>query len=221
MEIIKVQTSLLDAKKEEIIKTIYNLEVAGTDFFHIDVMDGKFVENNTEKIMKEYIGYIKQVSNLPIDVHLMVSDVNTFVKEYLDFEPNQIIFHIEALKNENDILKQVKYIKDNNCKVGLSINPKTSIDKIYKYLPYIHSVLVMSVEPGKGGQGFIEDVVQKIQDLNKFIYDNGFDVDIIIDGGINDKSVKKVVDAGANIVVSGNYILKSDNYEEAIKSLKK
>jgi ribulose-phosphate 3-epimerase len=221
MEIIKVQTSLLDAKKEEIIKTIYNLEVAGTDFFHIDVMDGKFVENNTEDIMKEYIGYIKQVSNLPIDVHLMVSDVNTFVKEYLDFEPNQIIFHIEALKNENDILKQVKYIKDNNCKVGLSINPKTSIDKIYKYLPYIHSVLVMSVEPGKGGQGFIEDVVQKIQDLNKFIYDNGFDVDIIIDGGINDKSVKKVVDAGANIVVSGNYILKSDNFEEAIKSLKK
>lgn len=220
MEIIKVETSLLDVKKEEVIQTIYNLEVAGTDFFHIDVMDGKFVENNTIEQMNEYIGYVKQVSNLPIDVHLMVEDVSEFVKEYLSFEPYKIIFHIEALKNENEVINQIKYIKDNNCKVGISLNPKTDLEKIYKYLPYIHSVLLMTVEPGKGGQGFLIETIEKLRTLNKFIYDNGYDVDIIVDGGINDKIVKNVVDAGANVVVSGNYIIKSKDYKEAIGKLK-
>ena len=204
MEIVEVETSLLNVEKEEIIQTIYNLEVAGTDYFHIDVMDGKFVKNNTTDKMKEYSEYIKQVSNIPMDVHLMVENVHEYIEEYLSIEPNTIIFHIEACKNENEILKEIKHIKDDNCKVGLSINPKTPVDKVYEYLPYIHSVLVMTVEPGEGGQSLIKDTIQKIADLNKFIYENGYEVDLIIDGGINGENAKEVTDAGANILVAGS-----------------
>lgn len=220
MEIVKVETSLLNVDKENIIQTIYNLEVAGTDYFHIDVMDGKFVEDNTTEKMKEYSEYIKNISNIPIDVHLMVNDVNKFIEEYLAIEPNQIIFHIESCKNESEILKHIKKIKDNNCKVGISLNPNTKLEKIYEYLPFVHSVLIMTVEPGKGGQDIITETIQKISELNKYIYDNGYDIDIMVDGGINDKTSKDVINAGANILVSGVYIVKSNNYKEAISKLK-
>lgn len=221
MEIVKVETSLLNVEKENIIQTLYNLEVAGTDYFHIDVMDGKFVQENTTEKMKEYSEYIKNISNIPIDVHLMVNDVNKFIEEYLAIEPNQIIFHIESCKNESEILKHIKKIKDNNCKVGISLNPNTKLEKIYEYLPYVHSVLIMTVEPGKGGQDIITETIQKISELNKYIYDNGYDIDIMVDGGINDKTSKMVIDAGANILVSGSYIVKAKDYKEAINKLKK
>ena len=218
---VEVATSLLSIKEEEAIKNIYDLEVAGTDYFHIDVMDGEFVKNDTIEKMRKYTEYIKQVSNSKVEVHLMVKDVLSFVNAYLDMGVDCIMFHIEACKNEKEVLEILSYIKENNVKVGLTVNPKTKIEEIYKFLPYIHRVLVMSVEPGKGGQEFIESSIQKIEVLNKYIYENGFEVDIEIDGGINDKTVKKVTNAGANIVVAGSYIANSKNYNEAIESLKK
>lgn len=171
---VEVSTSLLNAKEEEIIKTIYDLEVAKTDYFHIDVMDGKFVENNTAETMRKYTESIKNVSNLPIDVHLMVNNVEEYIKDYIDIGVNCITFHIEACKNEMEVLKQISYIKQNNCKVGLAVSPKSNIEKIYKYLPYIHKVLIMTVEPGKGGQELLPETIQKIANINKFIYENGY-----------------------------------------------
>lgn len=220
MEIIQVETSLLNVEREKIIQTIYDLEVAGTNYFHIDVMDGKFVENDTIEKMREYSEYLKNITNIPINVHLMVEDVPAYVKSYLALEPNMIIFHIEACKNEEEILKQIKYIKENNCKVGLSIKPSTPIEKIYEYLPYIHSVLVMTVEPGKGGQELLPETIEKIVNLNKFIYENGYEVDIMVDGGINSKTAKTVTDAGANRLVAGSYIINSEDYKKAIEELK-
>lgn len=220
MEIIQVETSLLNVEREEIIQTIYDLEVAGTNYFHIDVMDGKFVENDTIDKMREYSEYLKNVTNIPMNVHLMVEDVSAHVQSYLALEPNMIIFHIEACKTQKEILEQIKYIKENNCKVGLSIKPSTPIEKIYEYLPYIHSVLVMTVEPGKGGQELLPETIEKIFNLNKFIYENNYEVDISVDGGINDKTAKNVTDAGANKLVAGSYIIKSGDYREAIEKLK-
>ena len=218
---VEVATSLLSIKEEEAIKNIYDLEVAGTDYFHIDVMDGEFVKDDTIEKMRKYTEYIKQVSNSKVEIHLMVKDILNFVNAYLDMDVDCIMFHIEACKSEKEVLEILSYIKENNVKVGLTINPKTKIEELYKYLPYIHRVLVMSVEPGKGGQEFIESSIQKIEILNKYIYENGYEVDIEIDGGINDKTAKKVTDAGANIVVAGSYIANSENYKEAIESLKK
>lgn len=217
---VEVSTSLLNAKGEEIIKTVYDLEVAKTDYFHIDVMDGEFVENNTSEKMRKYTEGIKNVSSVPLDVHLMVNNVEEYVKDYLDIGVNCITFHIEACKNEMEVLKQISYIKQNNCKVGLAINPKTDIEKVYEYLPYIHKVLIMTVEPGKGGQELLPETLNKIAELNKFIYENGYEVDIQVDGGINDKNAKQVIEAGANIIVAGIYIINSENYAKAIKTLK-
>ena len=114
----------------------------------------------------------------------------------------------------------MEYIKKNGLQVGLSLNPNTSIEKLYNYLPYIHKVLVMTVEPGKGGQELIPETIEKIRNINKFSYENGFDIDIEVDGGINAKTAKLAVDAGANILVSGSYIIKSNDYKTAIKNLR-
>lgn len=217
---VEVSTSILSVKKEDCIKTIYDLEASGTNYFHIDVMDGKFVKNNTADIMREYTEYIKQVANTPIDVHLMVEDVEAYAKTYIDMGVNSITFHIEALKNETEILKLISYIKQNNVKVGLTLKPQTPIEEIFEFLPYIHSVLIMSVEPGEGGQEFILRMVDKIKKINKFAYENGYDIDIEVDGGINEKTAKGVIEAGANILVAGSYIINSKDYKQAIKSLK-
>lgn len=217
---VEVSTSLLNAKEEEIIKTIYDLEVAKTDYFHIDVMDGKFVENDTSEKMRKYTESIKNVSNIPIDVHLMVNNVEEYIKDYIDIGVNCITFHIEACKNEMEVLKHISYIKQNNCKIGLAVSPKSNIEKIYEYLPYIHKVLIMTVEPGKGGQELLPETLNKIAELNKFIYENGYEVDIQVDGGINGKNAKQVIEAGANIIVAGSYIINSEDFSKAIKTIK-
>lgn len=230
---VEVAVSLLNIKKEESIKTIYDLEAAGTNYFHIDVMDGKFVKNDTTDIMRQYTEYIKQVANTPIDVHLMVEDIENYIKAYIDMEVNSITFHLEGCKNDKEVLKYISYIKENNTQVGISINPKTPIEEVYEYLPYIHKVLIMSVEPGEGGQEFIEDTLDKIAKLNVFAYENGYDIDIEVDGGINNKTAKKVIEKGVNILVAGSYIINSneisgtdsktlpiDNYKQAIEKLR-
>ena len=217
---VEVSTSLLNASEDNIIQTIYDLEVAKTDYFHIDVMDGRFVENDTIEKMRKTTEYIKQVSQLPIDVHLMVEDVKEFIISYLSMEVNSITFHIEAAKTKKQIYELISFIKENNTKVGLAISPNTDIEEIYEYIPFIHKVIVMTVEPGKGGQEIIPETIEKISELNKFIYENGYDIDIEADGGITGLNAKEVTDAGANILVSGSYILGLNNFSEAIKIIK-
>jgi len=217
---VEISTSFLSVEKENVMKTIYNIEVAKTDFFHIDVMDGKFVEHFTNDIMEEYSGYMKSVSTVPLDVHLMVKDVKKYIDTYLNYEPNIITFHIEAVKDRIEALELIKYIKENNCKVGIAVNPDTKIDKVYELLPYIHMVLVMTVFPGKGGQQLITDTLKKISDVKAYIQENDFDVCVEADGGIKLENVESVKKAGADIIVSGTGIIKQDDYAETIKKMK-
>lgn len=218
---VEVSTSILTVKKENILGTIYNLETAKTDYYHIDVMDGQFVENNTNEIMQEYANSIKQISNLPLDVHLMVEDVKAYVDAYLPFEPNIITFHLEACKNKEEVLEVINYIKSNNVKVGIAIKPDTKIEEIYEYLLLVHLVLVMTVEPGKGGQKLIPETIQKVEKIKEYIENNNIDIDVEVDGGINLENKEELKKAGANILVIGSCIINSNDYKERIETIKK
>ena len=218
---VEISTSILSVKKGEESQTFFALEKAHTDYFHIDVMDGKFVEKDTYKKMLEYASYIKRISNLPLDVHLMVEDVNSAVDDFLAVEPNIITFHYEACKNKEEVFEMINLIKDNHCKVGISIKPETDVSEIFEFLPYIHVCLVMTVEPGKGGQTLLKDMVVKISKLKKYIEENNIEIDIEADGGINLKTANDVKNAGANILVSGTAILIAKDYKTIIDELRR
>lgn len=217
---VEISTSLLSVEKEKIIKTIYNLETAKTDYFHIDVMDGKFVEDNTSEKMMEYCDYLSNVTNIPLDIHLMVSDVYKYIDMFLPYNPNIITIHYEALKEKNKIMDVLDYIKSNNCKAGIAIKPNTDVSEILELLEFTHIVLVMTVEPGKGGQELIKTTLNKIEQISDYITKNNIDTVIEADGGINISNIEDVKKAGAEIIVSGTGIIKSDNYDETIKKMK-
>ena len=217
---VEISTSILTVEKGEESATFFELEAAKTDYFHIDVMDGKFVEKDTYSKMLEYASYIKRISNLPLDVHLMVEDIKSTIDDFLAVEPNIITFHLEACKNKEEVYELIKYIKDNNCKVGISVKPNTKIEEIYEFLPYIHMCLIMTVEPGKGGQTFLKDMTNKIVELKQYTEENKIDIDIEVDGGINLKTASEVKKAGANILVAGTAILMANNFKTIIEELK-
>lgn len=217
---MEVSTSVLTVKKDNCVKTFYNLEAAGTDYFHIDVMDGKFVEDDTSGLMREYCEYLNSITNVPLDVHLMVSDVMSYINSYMVFEPRCITIHYEAAKDKDELMTWINYIKENNIKVGISIKPQTDVKELYDLLPYVHTVLIMTVEPGKGGQTLIPDTIKKINKLNEYRQQNNLDFDIEADGGINSENIEEIRKAGCDIVVAGTYIVNSENFKEAINSLK-
>ena len=218
---VEVSTSLLNVEKENILATIYNLEVAKTDYFHIDVMDGKFVEKNTMEFMLESATTLSHITTLGLDVHLMVENVEEVIDEYLmNTEPDIITFHIEATKEKQRTLDVINMIKENGIKVGLSVKPNTPISEIKEYLPYIHMVLIMTVEPGKGGQELIPETIKKVEELKQYLYENDLDLNIEVDGGINDKNISQLKEAGADIIVAGTYIVSAENQKEAINKLK-
>ena len=218
---VEVSTSVLNVEREKAVQTFYNLETAHTDYFHIDVMDGKFVPNNTYEQMKEYATTIKQISNIPLDVHFMTYFVKDNIEQYIGLEPNIITFHIEAVQSKEEALEVIKYVKDNNSKVGIAIKPNTKVEEIYEYLPYIHMVLIMTVEPGFGGQGLIPETIEKVKELKAYVEENNIEIDIQVDGGVNLETSHLVKEAGANILVSGSAIVKSDDYKKTIDNLKK
>ena len=218
---VQVSTSLLNLDKENSLRAFYDLEVAKTDFFHIDVIDGNLTSGKSnKKIMKEYAMQIKHISNLPLDIHLMVEDIKSNIEEYIPLEPDRITFHIEAVKNKEEALEIIKLLRENNIKIGIAVNPKTDLNKIYDIINYVHMVLIMTVEPGKGGQELIPDTIKKVEVLNEYLKLNDLEIDIEVDGGINEKTAKKVIDSGANILVAGSYITNSENFGEAIKNIK-
>ena len=217
---VEISTSILSVLKGEESKTFFALEKAKTDYFHIDVMDGKFVEKNTYKKMFEYASYIKRISNLPLDVHLMVEDVETAIDEFSCLEPNIITFHYEACKNKEEVNKYINIIRGYNSRVGISIKPETKVEEIFEFLPYIHNVLVMTVEPGKGGQTLLSDMVEKIKILRKYIDENNLEINIEADGGINLTTAPKVKEAGADILVAGTAILVAKDYKVIIDELR-
>lgn len=217
---VEISASLLSIKKDKAIKTLYDLETSGINYYHIDVMDGEFVPKNTVDKMLEYSQYLNQISTIPVDVHLMVEDVKNYIKSFLVFEPNIITFHIEAIKDKKEVMECIKLITANNVKVGIAINPNTKIEEIYEYLPFIHLVLVMTVEPGEGGQELIIQTIEKINELKKYIDENNLEVDIQADGGINTENAKLIKEAGADIIVSGTAIVNSENFKETVNKIK-
>ena len=217
---VEVSTSILSVKEND-LKLFYNLEVAKTDYFHIDVMDNEFVPNDTIKRMQEFTSGIKQISNLPLDVHLMVKDIKAFIDSYIPYEPNTITFHIEACNNKEEVLNIINYIKENNSKVGIAIKPNTKPEEIYEYLPYVHTVLVMTVEPGLGGQKLIPETIDKVKTIKSYIDKNNLETNIEVDGGINLGNVQLLKDAGANIIVAGTSIINSKKYSKIIEEIKK
>ena len=217
---IEVSASILTVDKEEAVRTFYNLETAKINYFHIDVMDGKFVERDTTELMKDYALTISHISNLGLDVHLMVENVEEYVDEYSMLEPEMLTFHIEATKTEERTQNIIDEIKRSGSRVGISISPDTDIEKIKKYLDKIHMVLVMTVVPGKGGQKLIPETIEKVRELKKYIDENNIDIDIEVDGGINDETAELAKEAGANILVAGNYLISAENISEAVKKLK-
>ena len=214
---VEISTSLLSLETKESIKKIYDLEVAHTDYYHIDVMDGKFVEADTTKRMLEYTTQIKQITNIPIDVHFMVQEVEEYIETYLPYLPNRMTFHYEACKNKQEV---DQYIKENGIKVGISIKPETPVEEIYEFLPFVHMVLIMTVEPGKGGQSLIPETLQKIKKLHTYREEQKLDFDIEADGGINLETMSSVTKAGVDIAVVGSAIIKTEDYVQTIKKLK-
>ena len=217
---VEVSTSILSIKEGEESKVYFELETAKTDYFHIDVMDGKFVEKDTYHMMIENASYIKRISNLPLDVHLMVEDVKTAIDDFLAVEPNIITFHLEACKSKEEVYEIINYIKENNCRVGISVKPNTKIEEIYEFLPYIHMCLVMTVEPGKGGQTLLTDMLDKIATLKKYVEEQNLELDIEADGGINLKTAPEVKKAGANVLVAGTAIVIANDFKTIIDELK-
>ncbi len=217
---VEISTSILGVEKEKIIKTIYNLETAKTDYFHIDVMDGVFVENDTTEKMLEYCDYLSNITNIPLDVHLMVSDVRKYIDLFLPYNPNIITIHYEAFSDKNELINMLDYIKLNHCRAGISIKPETDISEVLDIIEIAHVVLVMTVEPGKGGQKLITGTLDKITKLSNYIKNNNLDVLIEADGGINLDNVEDVKNAGAEMIVSGTGIIGSEDFGKTISEMK-
>ena len=217
---VEISASLLSVEKEKIIKTIYNLETAKINYFHIDVMDGEFVNNNTVDKMKEYCDYLTNITNTPLDIHLMVNNVMEYVDMFIPYNPNIITFHYEAAKDEEELNSIIEYIRSNDCKVGIAIKPDTDITQLYNIINKVNLVLVMTVEPGQGGQELITDTILKIAEVSKYIEQNKLDTLIEADGGINTKNINQLKEAGLEIAVVGTSLVKTENYNQTVNELK-
>ena len=206
MKKIKISPSILSADFSQLGNEIKKLETAGADMVHVDVMDGHFVPNLT--IGPPVIKALRKYTSLPFDVHLMISPVHKYIKDYAEAGANIITIHPEATSNLEESINNIKGFKK---KVGVSLNPDTKIDIVKNYLTEVDLILIMSVYPGFGGQKFIPDVLDKIKKLKKIKDSQNLNFDIEVDGGINFDNSKLVIEAGANILVSGTTIFKNNN----------
>ena len=217
MKKIQISPSILSADFSQLRNEIKRLEEAGADMIHVDVMDGHFVPNLT--IGSPVIKNLRKYTKLPFDVHLMISPVHKYISAYADAGADIITIHPEATDN---LANSIKHIREFNKKVGVSLNPDTKINVITNLLDQIDLVLIMSVFPGFGGQKFMPEVISKIEELKKIKNQKNLNYEIEVDGGINFTNYKSVIEAGADILVSGTTIFKENNgdIKKNIDSLK-
>ncbi len=206
MKKIQISPSILSADFSNLEKDIKKLETAGADMIHVDVMDGHFVPNIT--IGPPVIKALRNKTSLPFDVHLMISPVHKYIKDFANAGADIITIHPEATPNLQGSIDEIRSFKK---KVGISLNPDTKIDIVEDYLDKVDLILIMSVYPGFGGQKFISDVLEKIKRLKNLKDKKKLNFDIEVDGGINFSNFKSVIDAGANVLVSGTTIFKENN----------
>lgn len=208
---MKVSASFLSSR--DLVKDLKALDLTDVDYIHLDIMDGKFVSNKTMPYSE--LKHISKYTSKRLDVHLMVEDPEKYIPLYASLNTEYIVFHVEV---DKDITKLLKMIKQYGIKAGLSIKPNTKVSELVPYLPYLDMVLVMSVEPGKGGQTFIEESEERIKEVRELLKSYNIPAVINVDGGVNDKTVSKCRDA--DIVTAGSYIINSDNFQTKISSLR-
>ena len=214
---VKVAPSLLAADPLNMASEVLDVENCGADWHHVDVMDGHFVPNLT--FGPPLVAALKKVVKIPLDVHIMISNPDIMAKEYLDAGADALSFHVEASQHHHRL---IEFIKSRGAKAGVAINPGTSLHLLEPLLPYVDYLTVMSVNPGFGGQSYIDNAARRVAKLRSQLDKLGrMDVDIVVDGGINEKTGKQVVDAGATVLVAGSYIYKNEDRQGAVNSLKK
>ena len=210
-----VSASVLSADMLELGKEIKKLEDNGIDMLHFDVMDGIFVPNITFGI--PVLQQVRKVTDITLDVHLMIADPLKYVKRFAESGADIICFHIES---DSDTLETIKAIRECGVRAALAIKPATPVESVFEFLPYLDMVLVMTVEPGFGGQSFITETVDKIRAVRQKINELGLDVNVEVDGGINGVTSGTVRESGANVLVSGSYLFAAEDMAKAAQSLK-
>ena len=211
----KIAPSILSADFAKLGEEVKAVEKAGADYIHVDVMDGHFVPNIT--IGPLVVEGVKKETTLPLDVHLMIENPDMYINDFAKAGADIITVHAEAV---NHLHRSIQLIRDAGCKTGVSLNPATPLEAIEYVLEELDMVLIMTVNPGFGGQKFIRGMLPKIKKLREMIKDRGLDIDIEVDGGVNASTIADVSAAGANIFVAGSAVFNKENYAEAIKVIK-
>jgi ribulose-phosphate 3-epimerase len=213
---IKIAPSILSADFSNLGEEIQNIEKAGADYIHIDVMDGSFVPNIT--IGNEVVKALRNKTQLPFDVHLMINNPDNHVKAFAEAGADIITIHAEASIHLD---RSLALIKSFDKKVGVSLVPSTHEDALDYILEKLDLILVMTVNPGFGGQKFLSSQLKKIENIRKKIEKSGKKIELEVDGGINDQTARIAIEAGADVLVSGSYIFGNKNYQQAIQNLKR
>ena len=211
---ITISPSILGGSFANMQDTIKLIDQSKAEYIHFDVMDGDFVPNLT--FGPQFISNVRSFSKKIFDVHLMINRVGKFLGEYIKAGSDIITFHLEIDEDINDLITK---IKNNNIKCGIAIKPATPWEDLKPYLDNIDQIIIMTVEPGFGGQKFMDDQLSKITQLKKYLIDNQYQIDLEIDGGVNFETGKKCIDAGANILVAGSFLFKQEDLTQATNQL--